>query len=368
VPQPEPERESEPDAEPRPEPEPARELLGAPPPPSGSSPSGSSVERPVPTTPDRNRRRIPDRRLVGAAAAAALVPVLVFLAVNLLNGDGTTGPGTSGAATSGPDATASGTAGATATATATSPVELKLPPILAHRGGWEVAPQQTVQAFAAAAGAGFGVETDVRWTSDQQPVLVHDEQGTQSVRCDRPVRISRLTLKQVRALCHPIGPDKRPSTTTRVATLQEAAGVIADHPDAQFLPEVKVEQTPAQVGGFLTALANAGITDRTVVTSQLPGELAKIREHAKQVGVDIRLMLFERTRKPVSQLTGRGLAAVAVPYDVATKAYVRQLHDEGLQVVTWTPNDVAGWTKSRQVKADSVLTARPSAFKTWSRS
>ena len=62
--------------------------------------------------------------------------------------------------------------------------------ILAHRGGDEKYPLQTFESLTAAADDGFAVETDVRWTSDNRAVIVHDEGGvTQGLRCDRPYRV-----------------------------------------------------------------------------------------------------------------------------------------------------------------------------------
>ena len=50
--------------------------------------------------------------------------------------------------------------------------------ILAHRGGDEKYPLQTFESLTSAADDGFAVETDVRWTSDNRAVIIHDEAAT----------------------------------------------------------------------------------------------------------------------------------------------------------------------------------------------
>ena len=65
--------------------------------------------------------------------------------------------------------------------------------ILAHRGGDEKYPLQTFESLTSAADDGYAVETDVRWTSDNRAVIIHDEAATQGLRCDQPFHVSKTT-------------------------------------------------------------------------------------------------------------------------------------------------------------------------------
>ena len=48
--------------------------------------------------------------------------------------------------------------------------------VIAHRGLFENCPENSLEGFAACAGAGaWGVELDIRWTKDMVPVVYHDE-------------------------------------------------------------------------------------------------------------------------------------------------------------------------------------------------
>lgn len=47
--------------------------------------------------------------------------------------------------------------------------------LIAHRGYSQIAPENTIPAFIAAANSGFGaVECDIQWTKDSVPVILHD--------------------------------------------------------------------------------------------------------------------------------------------------------------------------------------------------
>lgn len=74
---------------------------------------------------------------------------------------------------------------------------------IAHRGFWCVAPQNTMSAFKLADRMGFNsVETDIRFTSDNVPVLVHDATitGLDSSGTSQTLTVASSTLEQLKAL------------------------------------------------------------------------------------------------------------------------------------------------------------------------
>lgn len=74
---------------------------------------------------------------------------------------------------------------------------------IAHRGFWCVAPQNTMSAFKLADRMGFNsVETDIRFTSDNIPVLVHDSTvtGLDSSGTSQTLTVASSTLEQLKAL------------------------------------------------------------------------------------------------------------------------------------------------------------------------
>ena len=229
--------------------------------------------------------------------------------------------------------------------------------ILAHRGGDEKYPLQTFESLTAAADDGFAVETDVRWTSDNVAVIVHDETATQGLRCDRPYRVSKTTWDELNEHCRSFSKNQQDYPLTTYAAVMEG---LASHSSWVYV-EVKVDQTAAQNEEFIKVIRSNGLSDRTVVTSNDPDRLAQIEKLAP----DLPRMLFIGEEVPVSRLAGEKLWAIAVNHEVATKDYVSELKKAGLIVIVWTVNEEQAWEKAKSAGADKVLTDKPSAYEAW---
>jgi glycerophosphoryl diester phosphodiesterase len=265
----------------------------------------------------------------------------------------TTGQGNAPAASSPPSATdaPSGSPSQTSTAEATGS------DILAHRGGDEKYPLQTFESLTTAADDGFAVETDVRWTSDNRAVIIHDEAATQGLRCDRPYRVSQTTWKVLSEHCRSFTKNGKSYPPTTYANLMEG---LASHSSWVYV-EVKVDQNAAQNEEFIDVIRSNGLSDRTVVTSNDLDRLAEIEKLAP----DLPRMLFVGEKVPVSQLDDEKLWAVAVNQDVASKGYVTELKKAGIVVIVWTVNEERAWEKARSAGTDKVLTDKPSAYAEW---
>jgi glycerophosphoryl diester phosphodiesterase len=229
--------------------------------------------------------------------------------------------------------------------------------ILAHRGGDEKYPLQTFESLTSAADDGFAVETDVRWTSDNHAVIIHDEAATQGLRCDGPYRVSQTTWKDLTKHCRSFTKDGKSYPPTTYANLMEG---LAAYKSWVYV-EVKVDQNAAQNREFIDAIRRNGLSDRTVVTSAEPGRLAQI----KKLAPDLPRMLFISEKVPASQLADEGLWAVAVKSDIAAKDYITELKKAGLIVIVWTVNEEQAWAKARSAGANKVLTDKPSAYAAW---
>jgi glycerophosphoryl diester phosphodiesterase len=229
--------------------------------------------------------------------------------------------------------------------------------ILAHRGGDEKYPLQTLQSLTSAADDGFAVETDVRWTSDNHAVIIHDEAATQGLACDRAYQVSKTTWKELREHCRSFpknGKTYPPSTYANV--MEGLAGS-----SSWVYVEIKVDQNAAQNKEFLDGIRNNGLSDRTVVTSTSLDRLAQIRKLAP----DLPRMLFVSEQVPVNELDHEKLWAVAVRSDVASKGYISQLKKAGLIAIVWTVNEEQAWAEAKSAGADKVLTDKPRAYKDW---
>jgi glycerophosphoryl diester phosphodiesterase len=318
-------------------------------------PVPAPVEQEVTETPPPGRlsRR---RTLIGVAVGTLLVPVLILVGVKVIGSPG-------GHPASGSTGAASAGSASPTPSPSPTPVTFGVPSVLAHRGGEEVYPPETIPAFGAAAKAGYAVETDVRWTRDGVPVLIHNDDLSDGVTCSGRYSVVHTDWSTLRKWCHPTS--KKGQAVYPLAGYQEAIDTIAKYPDAQFFPEVKVDQTSRQVQQYLKALEDADLTARTVVTSFFPEELAKIRAQAQSDQVKIRLMLFQTSRTAMSAVQDKGLWAVAVEKQVVTRSYVAKLHDLGLKVIVWTVNGDKEWASAMATGADAVLTDYPEQFLAW---
>ena len=105
----------------------------------------------------------------------------------------------------------------------------------AHRGLWNAArPENSCDAFAAAAEGGYGIELDVRMTADGALVIHHD--GSLSRLCGEDIRIERSNLERIR-VCRLLG------SGDPVPTLAEALAAAGGAP-------LIVELKPARGNAF----------------------------------------------------------------------------------------------------------------------
>ena len=269
--------------------------------------------------------------------------------------------GTSAPAATGPSASAS------VSSTATGAPGGAGFQVLAHRGGNESFAEETLPAFVDAADHGYAVETDIRWTSDGVPVLVHDENTAAGMICTpSSYLVSKTTYATLKQNCHSPASASKDGKVYGIPTVEDTVKALADIPGATLFAEIKTVQTPTQVRQLLSILEGNGLLDRTVITSFKAGELAKMYAQAQRDGRHLMLLQFVQTKPtPASTLAGKHLAYVAVEKQVASASYLASLRAIGVKTVVFTVDTPAEWAAARQAKADFVLTDLPGAFLAW---
>jgi glycerophosphoryl diester phosphodiesterase len=313
-------------------------------------------ERPSASAGPRSDRTAAPRRtgLLVAVASSVVLLLAVGVGVWYFQRPTTGEPGNSGSASPPPSVTMSPSGSPSQTSTGKEPTGSD---ILAHRGGDEKYPLQTFESLTSAADEGFAVETDVRWTSDNHAVIIHDEAATQGLRCDQPYRVSKTTWKVLSEHCRSFPKNGKTYPPTTYANLMEG---LASYNSWVYV-EVKVDQNDEQNREFIDVIRSNGLSDRTVVTSNDLGRLAEI----KKLASDLPRMLFVAEQVPVSRLVDAELFAVAVNQEVASKGYITELKKAGIVVVVWTVNEEQAWEEARSAGADKVLTDKPSAYQEW---
>ena len=335
-------------------------------PPDDSVTGPGDWQLPTPTGPGSDRGATRRRTTIVAVAISIVLLVAAGVVVwNILGDpDGTAGPGPSNStsALTSPSVTTPSSS-SPSNSPSESPSETASPAgptgsdVLAHRGGDEEYPLQTFESITSAAEDGFAVETDVRWTSDNRAVIIHDENAELGVRCDRPYQVSKTTWKELSEHCRSHSKDQKSYPLATYAQVMEG---LASHRSWIYV-EVKVDQNAEQNREFVDVIRNNGLSDRTVVTSNDLGRLAEISKLAP----DLPRMLFVSDKVSASTLAEEELFAVAVRKDIATKGYIRDLQDAGIVVIVWTLNEEREWEEARSAGADKVLTDKPRAYTEW---
>ncbi|WP_375485335.1 protein kinase [uncultured Jatrophihabitans sp.] len=332
-----------------------------------AAPTPTSAAPAAATTPVRRRR--------GWWIAAAAVLLLLAGGITAIVTHGGGGSSQAGAGSTAsasrtgqaeaPDRSAAGTAtSATSAGAGSGSGPLR---VLAHRGGRENYAEESLPALVQAAKDGYGVETDVRWTSDGVPVIVHDPTTRANLECTGgPYTVSSTTWAVLKARCHTPASASPNGRTYPIATFDDVAKGLQAVTGATLFAEVKVAQTPKQVSGFLAVLQRHDLIDRAVVTSLYPAELAKMRAAATPLGTTLSLLQFVAdTRTAPATFRAAGVRWVAVPADVATRAYLSSLRAAGLRSVVFTVDTPAQWAAARAAGADLVLTDVPAAYLRW---
>lgn len=206
-----------------------------------------------------------------------------------------------------------------------------------HRGACGVpgVPENTLAAFRYAARAGAAaVELDVRWTRDQQMVVLHDATLDRTTEGCGPVEL--LTLAALR----------RQVPAAALPTFAEVLACAHEHGLA-VNPEVKPVPghplTDDQARAYVEEVAAHAMTERTVVSSTSPAVLQRVRRQPGARG--LRSALITGRRGAVPPAVARSLGTVYMPdHRTLTPASVEAHHRAGTEIWAWpaiTPDDVS---------------------------
>lgn len=193
------------------------------------------------------------------------------------------------------------------------------PLVIAHRGAWDPAPQNSLAAFERAIELGAdGVELDVRRSGNDRLVIVHDARVGVSP-------VSRLTAAQLRERLAP----------GQAAELEDVLTALASHRtlvDIELKEDGYVAETMAAVARHLTP-------DRYVVTSFLDPVLPQVRAAVPQA----RTGLLLAARRPARMLERRvqqsGADFLALHTALARTGLLDFCARRGLPAWVWTAND-----------------------------
>ncbi len=245
------------------------------------------------------------------------------------------------------------------------------PLVIAHQGGEELWPSNTMVAYERAVAMGVDVlEMDLHITADGALVLMHDETVDRTT--DGTGRLEKMTLAEVKALdagyywtdddgqTYPF----RGQGIT-VATLEE---VFQAFPAMPMNIEIKlVENTPV-VEPFCQMIRQYGMQDKVLVASFHQDALDTFRAACPEVSTSTTqnevINFFVRHAVGLAASYSPVAQAVQVPeyrsgIHILTPGFVNDAHSRGMDVHVWTVNEAEDMQRMIDLGVDGIITDRP---------
>ena len=246
-------------------------------------------------------------------------------------------------------------------------LDVPTPVAIAHRGGAEEAPENTLEAFGAAVELGYRyLETDAHVTRDGVVVAFHDARLDGIT--DRKGAIGALSIAEVEAADagFTFSPDGGRSFPFR------ARGVRVPRLEAllQRWPHARVNIDPKDdscVEPLVALLDRLDAWDRVNVGSFSDRRLRRIRELSRGracTSMGPRAVAVARIVSVCGRMPRQGADCVQVPIRtggirIVTAGFVRAAHRAGIHVHVWTVNDRATMLELLDLGVDGVMTDRP---------
>lgn len=242
--------------------------------------------------------------------------------------------------------------------------------VIAHRGGADVRPENTLTAFEHAAALGADVlEMDIRATADGTIVVLHD--ATVDRTTDGRGRVDALTLENLQKLDAGYRWTNDGGRTypfrgqgIRVPTLEE---VFRRFPAQRLNLEMKrVEPVLAQP--LCALIRRAGMTQRVLVASMDVPTIEAFRRACPDVATSMSrneaLAFYGLQRAGLDAIYSPPVQALQVSYRfgddiVPTPGFVAAARRKNFRLHVWTINDDARMRELIELGVDGIVTDRP---------
>ncbi|MBS1848659.1 MAG: glycerophosphodiester phosphodiesterase [Actinobacteria bacterium] len=221
--------------------------------------------------------------------------------------------------------------------------ERTIPLVFAHRGVSAEFPENTVAAFAAAAGRGAdGVELDVRRTADGALVVHHDAH-----------------LADGRAIVE-MHHDELPGHLPGLEEALVACGAIGVNIEIKNYPGEPDHDPDCRVStGVVDLVQRLGIADRVIVSSFNYADIAAIRHLDGTIATGWLVISTDNVDELVAHLVRDGHRALHPPESCTDDAVVAAAHAAGLLVNVWTVDDPGRIVELAAMGVDTVITNDP---------
>jgi glycerophosphoryl diester phosphodiesterase len=239
----------------------------------------------------------------------------------------------------------------------------------AHRGGVQIAPENTLHSYRRAVEAGADIiELDVRSTKDSHVVVLHDRTVDRTTNGTGDV--NKLTLGELKKLdaAYRFTPDRGATFPLRgkgltVPTLDE---VFREFPNVPVNIEIK-EPDPGIAKSLADLISTHKREKLTLVVSSYEGPMKRFRDLSPETHTGLtpgearQLVFLEAEEEKSYQPPG---AALPVPIrsggiEVVTQETVARAHRHGLEIHVWTVNSEQTMRRLLRMGVDGIMTDRP---------
>jgi glycerophosphoryl diester phosphodiesterase len=241
------------------------------------------------------------------------------------------------------------------------------PLVIAHRGAAGDAPENTIEAFAAAVDLGCRyLETDAHVTKDGVVVAFHDHRLDRVT--DRAGAIADLTIDEVEEADAGFRFARRDGTFPfrgRGVRVPRLETILTRWPDARVNIDPKADSC---VDPLIALLDELGAWERTCIGSFSDARLARVRERSGRRACTSMGPRAVATAKLAATASGRmprlGADCLQVPprqgpIPLVTPGFVKAAHRAGLPVHVWTIDDAEAMQRLLAVGVDGIMTNRP---------
>ena len=210
--------------------------------------------------------------------------------------------------------------------------------VVAHRGAWDPAPQNSLRSFEQAVSDGAdAIELDVRRTADRRLVVIHDARVGGRI-------VGRLDRDELRAR---LKPGQAPELHD---VLELAAGRIAV--DVELKEDGYVDQAMAVVTAHLAP-------DQFVVTSFVDSILPAVRRAVPEARTGLLLTPGRQVRELGRRVAETGVQFIAPHAGLARAGLLLWAARRGLPAWVWTVNDQRSLTTMLgDPRVEAVITDR----------
>lgn len=249
-------------------------------------------------------------------------------------------------------------------------VQTSRPLVMAHQGGADLAPSNTMAAFRNAAQMGVdALELDVHTTKDGAVVVIHD--ATVDRTTNGTGRVHELALSDLQKLDagYQFSTDNGQTFPFRgqgvtIPTLQE---VLAAFPTLRINIEIKQADPPMEQA-VADLIQQAGAQERVLVVASNSDVIERFRALMPEVATgasesEVRSFFYAQTLR-VSAFYRPTADALQVPENfgnihVLSPHFVQAAHARDVAVHAWTINDVESMRRLLDMGIDGIITDRP---------